>query len=211
MAGMRAMGWLVLVAACGAGDEADPVGTADADTDADADADADADSDTDTDTDTDTGATGDTGIAVPLDGFGDLSSIVYEAANVPFYAVSYTRDEFGRVATKTEARPTGAMLRCYEYDASDRLAAVYDGGDSNGCVGTQLEAYTYDLNGNRTSKTDKTTLQATTYTYDVENQLIGVTIKRLIWRILSSGLHLLKDNKLTGTAKEQRIRDRFLA
>jgi len=41
MAGMRAMGWLVLVAACGAGDEADPVGTADADTDADTDGDTD--------------------------------------------------------------------------------------------------------------------------------------------------------------------------
>jgi len=87
-------------------------------------------------------------------GFGDLSGMLYEASNVPFYGVSYTRDALGRVATKTETRPSGSTLRCYVYDSSDRLEAVYDGADSSGCIGTQLEAYTYDLNGNRTSVTN---------------------------------------------------------
>lgn len=91
---------------------------------------------------------------VSYDGFGDVSGAVYEASNSAFYEVAYTRDTFGRVETKTETRSGGTALRCYEYDGSDRLAAVYDAADSNGCTGTQLEAYTYDLNGNRASVTN---------------------------------------------------------
>ena len=36
--------------------------------------------------------------------------------------------------------------------------------------------YTYDANGNLATKTDKATLQVTTYTYDAENQLIQVEV-----------------------------------
>jgi YD repeat-containing protein len=36
--------------------------------------------------------------------------------------------------------------------------------------------YTYDANGNRATKRDKTTMALTSYTYNVENQLIGVDL-----------------------------------
>ncbi len=60
------------------------------------------------------------------DGSGDLAGILYEASNSPVY----------------------------EYDASDRLAGVFDAADSAGCTGAQLEAYGYDANGNRESVTN---------------------------------------------------------
>ncbi len=54
------------------------------------------------------------------DGFGDLAGILYEASNSAVYEVTYTRDTFGRVQTKTETRGATSTLRCYAYDASDR-------------------------------------------------------------------------------------------
>ena len=39
--------------------------------------------------------------------------------------------------------------------------------------------YIYDLNGNLESKTDKTNSDITTYTYDAQNQLIGIDFPNL--------------------------------
>ena len=72
----------------------------------------------------DTTTLGNVTTTVSYDGFGDVSGVLYEAANTAFYEVTYTRDGFGRVETKTETRPGSTSLRCYEYDGSDRLAAV---------------------------------------------------------------------------------------
>jgi len=102
----------------------------------------------------DTTTLGNVETSYTYDGFGDLAGILYEASNSPVYEVTYTRDTAGRVQTKTETRGATSTLRCYEYDASDRLAGVFDAADSGGCTGTQLEAYGYDANGNRQSVTN---------------------------------------------------------
>lgn len=102
----------------------------------------------------DTTTLGNVETSYTYDGFGDLAGILYEASNSPVYEVTYTRDTSGRVQTKTETRGATTMLRCYEYDASDRLAGVFDAADSAGCTGAQLEAYGYDTNGNRQSVTN---------------------------------------------------------
>lgn len=102
----------------------------------------------------DTTTLGNVETSYTYDGFGDLAGILYEASNSPVYEVTYTRDTFGRIQTKTETRGGTSTLRCYEYDVSDRLAGVFDAADSAGCTGTQLEAYGYDVNGNRESVTN---------------------------------------------------------
>ena len=51
--------------------------------------------------------------------------------------------------------------------------SVYD--DANRLTENSDYTYTYDDNGNLTSKTDKSTNETTTYTYDAENQLTQVS------------------------------------
>jgi len=53
------------------------------------------------------------------------------------------------------------------YDALHHLT----GADHPLVSGLLDETFTYDANGNRTTKTEKLTNAVTTYTYDVENQL----------------------------------------
>jgi RHS repeat-associated protein len=59
--------------------------------------------------------------------------------------------------------------------------------------------YTYDANGNRISKTDKATSALTTYTYDVENQLIGVTAPGLTAAYRYDGLGRRIEKAVNGT------------
>jgi len=116
---------------------------------------------------------GDVDTAVSYDGFGDVSGVLYEANNSPVYGVSYTRDALGRVETKTEKLGGATRLRCYEYDVSDRLETVSDGADSNGCSGSVLEAYSYDLNGNRASVTNSAgTIAAVDIVTDGQDRLL---------------------------------------
>ncbi|MGH1344112.1 MAG: RHS repeat domain-containing protein [Nannocystales bacterium] len=88
------------------------------------------------------------------DPFGDLAGILYEDGATAVYEVTYTRDSYGRIETKTETHSGSTSLRCYEYDDADRLADVYDAADSMGCTGTNLESYSYDSNGNRSTVTN---------------------------------------------------------
>lgn len=88
------------------------------------------------------------------DPFGDLAGILYEDGATAVYEVTYTRDSYGRIETKTETHSGSTNLRCYEYDDADRLADVYDAADSMGCTGTNLESYSYDANGNRNAVTN---------------------------------------------------------
>ncbi|MDD5131029.1 MAG: hypothetical protein PHH44_00005, partial [bacterium] len=64
----------------------------------------------------------------------------------------------------------------YTYDPvgnRNPLTQTYDAG--NRLLDDSTYTYTYDHDGNMTSKTHKTTLETTTYTYNSEDQLIGVT------------------------------------
>src|SRR5690606_20783174 len=55
----------------------------------------------------------------------------------------------GRIKVKEEALNGITRIRCYEYDNSGRLTAVYDDNLGAECSGTLLEDYDYDGNSNR--------------------------------------------------------------
>ena len=74
--------------------------------------------------------------------FGETESESYVAVGNPLYDVSYTRDELGRVATKTETIDGVTDTYVYEYDNEDRLYEVYKNS-------TLTSRYLYDENGNR--------------------------------------------------------------
>jgi RHS repeat-associated protein len=82
--------------------------------------------------------------------FGEpvLTSYIH-GGSTALYDLALTRDEVGRIKTKSETRASVTTLRCYEYDDAGRLTDVYDAADSMGCTGTRVEHYGYDANGNR--------------------------------------------------------------
>jgi len=57
---------------------------------------------------------------------------------------------------------------------TSHLSSVHTTDDANRLLEDSNFAYTYDANGNLTSKTSKANGEVTTYTYDAENQLIRV-------------------------------------
>ncbi len=88
-------------------------------------------------------------------------------------SASYTYDAVSRLTVNTQGEN-------YSYDGvGNRLtgplttdAMTYDAGNEQLSINSIL--FTYDLNGNRTQKTDGGTV--TTYTYDDENRLVQVTV-----------------------------------
>ncbi|MBL0122655.1 MAG: hypothetical protein IPP88_07940 [Betaproteobacteria bacterium] len=77
---------------------------------------------------------------------GDINSYSasYNASSI--YSAAYTRDALGRIAQKVETVSGVGATYVYSYDAAGRLSAVTKDAAT---VGT----YTYDSNGNRTSRT----------------------------------------------------------
>jgi RHS repeat-associated protein len=61
------------------------------------------------------------------------------------YAATYTRDDLGRIATKTETVQGVTTTHAYGYDARGRLATVHTNG-------TLTATWGYDANGNRISQ-----------------------------------------------------------
>jgi RHS repeat-associated protein len=83
---------------------------------------------------------------------------------------NYSYDNVYRLLTSTNPSET------YNYDPvgnRNPLINNYDGG--NRLLADDTYIYTYDLNGNMTSKVKKVGGETTTYTYNSEDQLIGVT------------------------------------
>ncbi len=76
------------------------------------------------------------------DPYGDVATSTATSAGLPVLHLAYTRDDLGRITEQTETTPSGTRVLSYEYDQLDRLRAVYEDG-------LLLEAYDYDLNGNR--------------------------------------------------------------
>ena len=103
--------------------------------------------------------------------YDDLGRLTQEAiSNDPSAGsrtLAYTYDLVGnRVASTDTGAPTGQQVLTYSYDANDRLTHV------NGASGYSL-AYTYDNNGNTLTVSGS---QQSTYTWNLENRLVGASI-----------------------------------
>jgi len=98
----------------------------------------------------------DTKTTYTYDNIYQLTSAAYPDRS----AVSYSYDPAGNRSSMT----IGSTTTNYSYDGANKLLTA-------GTV-----SYTYDGNGNPTRKTDSSTGQTTTYTYDTENRLTGAVL-----------------------------------
>jgi RHS repeat-associated protein len=134
------------------------------------------------------------------DSFGKLASYEAKFGSTSLYSVSYVPDSLGRIEQKAETIQGTTTVWNYSYDSAGRLWQVMQNGvltatygyDANGNrnsvatpSGTQTAtydaqdrlltygnfAYTYTPNGDLQTKTDTTTGQVTTYTYDAQGNL----------------------------------------
>ncbi|MBI2571652.1 MAG: RHS repeat-associated core domain-containing protein, partial [Candidatus Schekmanbacteria bacterium] len=80
------------------------------------------------------------------DSYGDLASYSASAGGDAIYAVSYQRDDLGRITARQETMQGETADVAYAYDEAGRLAAVTEDG-------APAASWTYDANGNRTSET----------------------------------------------------------
>ena len=147
-----------------------------------------------------TGMTRPNGVATSYtyDAASQLLSLSHSASGAPIASFGYAYDPVGNRTAMTE----GAGTNSYTYDPLNRLTQalhpqvgnpaeafnydpvgnrtashlatgqVHDAG--NRLLDDSNFTYTYDANGNLTSKTSRATAEVTTYTYDAENQLIRV-------------------------------------
>jgi RHS repeat-associated protein len=94
--------------------------------------------------------------------FGETTSRVSAWSGSNMYAATYTRDDLGRIAAKTETVQGVTTTYAYGYDARGRLATVHTNG-------TLTATWGYDPNGNLTTRTDSAGL--TSYEYDLFGNL----------------------------------------
>jgi len=92
---------------------------------------------------------------------------------------TYAYDALSRLTSATHPAASPLVPETFTYDAvgnrlTSHLSATHVHDAANRLLEDDTFRYTYDANGNRTSRTDKTTSALTTYTYDVENQLIRI-------------------------------------
>jgi RHS repeat-associated protein len=135
--------------------------------------------------------------------FGETTSRQSAWSGGTMYAATYTRDDLGRIATKTETVQGVTTTHAYGYDARGRLATVHTNGtltatwgyDANGNRVVQTTpaattvglvddqdrllawgaaSYTYDANGDLTTRTDSAGL--TSYDYDLFGNLRRVDL-----------------------------------
>jgi len=113
------------------------------------------------------------GAAYTLDAAGNRTAKTDELAGV---TSNYTYD---KIYELTQVMQGANTTESYSYDpVGNRLSSLgvpsYTVNSSNELTGTSNASYTYDQNGNTTSKTDST--GTTSYTWDFENRLTGVTL-----------------------------------
>jgi YD repeat-containing protein len=101
-------------------------------------------------------------------------------------ATSYGYDNIYQLLSATQGATT---TESYSYDpVGNRTASLgvasYTTNSSNEMTANSNASYTYDLNGNETSKTD--TSGTTSYTWDFENRLTQVTLPASAERSASS-------------------------
>ena len=106
-----------------------------------------------------------TSTAIARNDMGEAQAVTTHHAGTPLYSESYTRDDLGRIATKTEVRGASTSTLAYSYDVADRLERV----SRDGVLQT---AYRYDVNGNRTEVTRGAGLPIAA-TYDAQDRLTG--------------------------------------
>jgi YD repeat-containing protein/YVTN family beta-propeller protein len=147
-----------------------------------------------------TGMTRPNGVATTYtyDPASQLTSLVHTVGGVPIASFSYAYDPVGNRTSLTDLDGT----HDYAYDALNRLTQATHPQPANPAesfaydpvgnrTGSHLASsqihdaanrlledsnftYTYDESGNLTSKTNRTSAEVTTYTYDAENQLVRV-------------------------------------
>ncbi|HTS07534.1 MAG TPA: IPT/TIG domain-containing protein [Candidatus Eisenbacteria bacterium] len=113
------------------------------------------------------------GAVYALDYSGNRTSKADEYAGV---TSNYTYDSIYEL---TQVKQGTNTTESYSYDpVGNRLSSLglspYSYNTSNELTSTSSASYTYDYNGNRTSKTDST--GTTTYAWDYGNRLSGVTL-----------------------------------
>lgn len=113
------------------------------------------------------------GVSYGLDNGGNRTSNTNWLANV---TSNYTYDQIYELTQVTQANNT---TESYSYDfVGNRTGSLgvspYNNTNSNELNSTPIASYTYDNNGNLTSKTDST--GRTSYTWDFENRLRSVML-----------------------------------
>jgi RHS repeat-associated protein len=95
--------------------------------------------------------------------FGELTGYTAKYKTTTLYAVTYTRDADGRIASKVETINGKTTTYVYAYDKAGRLTGVTQNGTSS-------SKYTYDTNSNRLTSTTST--GSVTGTYDAQDRLL---------------------------------------
>ena len=101
--------------------------------------------------------------ALTYNAFGEPTGYTASYSGADFYAVTYTRDAAGRIASKTETIGGVSDSYAYTYDLAGRLTEV----TKNGAA---YASYTYDANSNRTAWTDP--WGSGSATYDAQDRLL---------------------------------------
>jgi RHS repeat-associated protein len=107
---------------------------------------------------------GSTSDSYTYDSFGEVTAYTAAVNGAPVYSVQFTRDNTGRIVAKSETIDGTTTSLTYGYDPDRHLTSV----DENG---SEISAYTYDADSNRTSvETASGTVAAT---YDAQDQMLN--------------------------------------
>jgi RHS repeat-associated protein len=163
------------------------------------------------------------------DGFGQVATYETKFGTTSLYSVAYVRDSLGRIEQKTETIQGTTTVWGYSYDSAGRLWQVMQNGvltatylyDANGnrlskttASDTDVAtydnqdrlltygkwAYSYTANGELRTKTDTTTGQVTSYSYDGAANLRKVELPdgRVVEYVID-GLNRRVAKKMNGT------------
>lgn len=99
----------------------------------------------------------------------ELSAWLADSASAPTQSTTYAYDDVGNRVSKTVITAAGTETTSYAYDSNDRLTSETLSTTTGSTVAT---AYTWDANGNLTSKQGPG--EYTGYTFDADNRLVEV-------------------------------------
>jgi RHS repeat-associated protein len=126
---------------------------------------------------------------------GRLVDLTHQSNSTTYAAYQWVYDSHNRITQFTSPDGTNIYTynsrdeltgtdsnyqtdEAYSYDASgNRTNAGYQTGTNNRLLSDGTYSYTYDNEGNRTSRTNIATGEVTSYSWDYHNRLTGVTIK----------------------------------